>query len=176
MKRLWWRILLAVVVALSLGATLVLAFAEEPLHFRDPYTGELTDEEISTIHDDLTYALGLAETGTVPLAYRQRLAARIRAVVPGSVSRDPQQWATYCIQPLKVAPRPDSLAADLIWEDVQANLDYRIAGQSPEGTWDPVWNWGGTYPEAWAQAREEWRGHLTLETLTALQAYERLEL
>ncbi|MGD8624012.1 MAG: hypothetical protein PVF47_00440 [Anaerolineae bacterium] len=157
-------------------------------HFRDglpanwltPLTGR-TVADVETIDmlgtgggDDLAYALNLAETMAVPLTYRQRLAARIRAMVPKVVSRDPEAWATYCIQPLKVAPSPRSLAADLIWEEVQANLDYQIEQQSPEGTWDPVWNWGGTYPEAWAQARQEWRGQLTLETLTALQAYGRL--
>lgn len=56
------RLALSVVTLLALltGAVLVLAFAEEPLTFRDPYTGETTDEEVSTIHDDLTYVLALA--------------------------------------------------------------------------------------------------------------------
>jgi hypothetical protein len=125
--------------------------------------------------DDLVYALDLAGTRALPQAYKQRLLARIRAVVPHVVSRDPGEWGTYCIQPLKVAPSPDSPVADLIWEELQANLDYQIDHQSPEGTWDPVWNWGGNYPRAWARARREWRGHLTLETLAALQAYGRLE-
>ncbi len=58
----WTRTLLVVIIALLLGASLVWAFAEEPLHFRDPYTGQTGDDwpEISTIHDDLTYALALA--------------------------------------------------------------------------------------------------------------------
>ncbi len=55
-----WRLLIALAVTIFAGATLVLAFAEEPLTFRDPYTGQFTDEEISTIHDDLTYVLALA--------------------------------------------------------------------------------------------------------------------
>jgi hypothetical protein len=52
-------ILVAVLICLA-GLTLVLAFAEEHLNFRDPYTGQETDEEISTIHYDLTYVLALA--------------------------------------------------------------------------------------------------------------------
>lgn len=52
-------ILTAILIALA-GVTLVLAFAEERLSFRDPYTGEQTDEEISTVHYDLTYVLALA--------------------------------------------------------------------------------------------------------------------
>jgi hypothetical protein len=52
-------------LALAAGAVLTFAFAEEPLTFRDPYTGATTDEEISTIHNDLTYALALAAGFTV---------------------------------------------------------------------------------------------------------------
>lgn len=56
--------LLAVAVGLLLFTMtgLVWAFAEEPLYFRDPYTGQTGSEweEVSTIHDDLTYALALA--------------------------------------------------------------------------------------------------------------------
>lgn len=58
-----WRrlaVALGVLVMLLAGAVLALAFAEEPLPFRDPYTGATTDEEISTLHDDLTYVLALA--------------------------------------------------------------------------------------------------------------------
>ena len=47
-------------LAFFAGAVLALAFAEEPLTFRDPVSGALTDEEISTIHNDLTYVLALA--------------------------------------------------------------------------------------------------------------------
>lgn len=50
----------ATLLTLFAGAILALAFAEEPITFRDPYSGELTDEEVSTIHDDLTYVLALA--------------------------------------------------------------------------------------------------------------------
>jgi hypothetical protein len=50
----------ATVLALFAGAIFALAFAEEPLTFRDPVSDELTDEAISTIHNDLTYVLALA--------------------------------------------------------------------------------------------------------------------
>ena len=47
---------------LALGAArLALAFAEEPINFLDPATqAEVPDQEISTIHYDLSYALALA--------------------------------------------------------------------------------------------------------------------
>ncbi|MBU0490311.1 MAG: hypothetical protein KKB13_00530, partial [Chloroflexi bacterium] len=50
------------VLTLIAGAVLVHAFAEEPIQFRDPPVplGEHSDEEVSTIHDDLTYLMALA--------------------------------------------------------------------------------------------------------------------
>jgi hypothetical protein len=125
--------------------------------------------------DDLVYALSLAQAEGLQEAHRNRLLARIRSVVPDVVSRDPGEWGSYCISPLKIAPTPQSPVADLIWDDLQAHLDYQIAHQSPEGSWDPVWDWGEAYPEAWEQARVEWQGYLTLETLTSLRAYGRIK-
>ncbi len=64
----------------------------------------------------------------------------------------------------------------------RARFEHRFEGapiervtQTPEGTWEPTWTWGGFYPEAWEQAKTEWRGHLTLETLASLEAFGRLE-
>lgn len=50
----------ALLLAVLSGVSLGLAYAEEHLTFRDPYTQELTDDEISSIHYDLTYAMALA--------------------------------------------------------------------------------------------------------------------
>lgn len=125
--------------------------------------------------DDLAYALSLAEEEVLPERYRERLLGRLRAEVPRAVSRDPAQWDTYCIHPLKVVHSPTSPVIDLIEDAVQADLDYQIGRQTPEGSWDPVWTWRGAYPEAWEQTRQEWRGHLTLRTLTILRAFGRIE-
>jgi hypothetical protein len=124
--------------------------------------------------DDLAYALSLAEEEALPDAYRQRLLHRLRAVLPGAVNRDPAEWHTYTIHPLKVIHSPSSPVADLVEEAIEADLDYQIEHQTAEGTWDPVWTWRDAYPDAWAQARLEWRGELTLRTLTILQAFGRI--
>jgi len=124
--------------------------------------------------DDLVYALGLAETPELPESFQERLSARIRSVVPQAVSRDPGEWDTYCITPLKIAPSPASIVADLLDDALQVHLDYQVDQQTPAGTWDPVWSWADAYPAAWERAKREWRGHLTLETLTSLRAFGRL--
>ncbi len=124
--------------------------------------------------DDLKYALSLAETPALPAHWRERLARRIRAVVPGVVNRDPAAWGTYTITPLKIVTSPASIVLDLIEDAVQRHLDYQIAHQSREGTWDPVWTWSDAYPDDWQMAKQEWRGILTLETLTTLRALGRI--
>jgi hypothetical protein len=132
-------------------------------------------EKFSGGGDTLSYALSLAQMGSTPQRFRDRLLPRLRTVALSVVSRDAQEWSGYCAAPLKVAPSPDSPIADLLWDDLQAHLDYQIERQTAEGTWDPVWTWGDYYPEAWARARQEWRGHLTLETLTSLCSFGRTE-
>ena len=124
--------------------------------------------------DDLHYALNLAETVELPEPFKARLAARIRAIVPKVIARDPSQWNSYCIAPLKLVTSPQSLAADLIPQDVQAHLDFQIDHQAAEGGWEPTWSWGSFYPQEWEQAKVEWRGRLTLDALTTLRAFGRL--
>ena len=125
--------------------------------------------------DDIQYALSLAEAHELPDRFKARLATRLRALAPNSVSHDPQQWSSYCIAPLKLAASPQSLVADLIAQDLQAHLDYQIDHQTAEGEWEPTWSWGSFYPEEWEQAKIEWRGSLTLDTLTTLHAFGRTE-
>jgi hypothetical protein len=158
-------------------------------HYADLVPGNwlsnLTEQTVSDIEtidplgsgggDDLVYALSMAEEGAVPEAFRTRVMARLRAVVPEVVSLDPAEWDTYCISPLKIVHSPQSPVADLIWEAIQEHLNYQIDHQTPEGAWDPVWSWGDFYPQVWPQARVEWQGYLTLETLTTLKAFDRIE-
>jgi hypothetical protein len=152
---------------------------------RPGWLGEVTEETVRYIEmveglgvgggSDLQYAISLAEAKNLPQHYAKRLEARIREAIPTVVVRDSTQWDSYCITPLRIVPSPQSLGADLIHDELQRHLDYQITGQTPEGSWDPVWSWGGTFPEVWAKAELEWRGHLTLETLTQLKAFARTE-
>lgn len=124
---------------------------------------------------DLQYAISLAEAKNLPQHYAKRLEARIREVVPTVVARDSTQWDSYCITPLRIVASPQSLGADLIQDELQRHLDYQITRQTREGAWAPVWSWGGTYPDVWSKVELEWRGHLTLEALTQLNAFARIE-
>jgi hypothetical protein len=124
---------------------------------------------------DLQYAISLAEAQNLPQDYANRLEARIREAIPSVVIRDSTQWNSYCITPLRIISSPQSLGADLIQDELQRHLDYQITQQTPKGAWDPTWSWGGSYPEVWETVEQEWRGHLTLEALTQLKAFGRVE-
>ncbi len=125
--------------------------------------------------DDLAYAIEMAETAALPARFKAPLVERLQEIVPNVVERDPTAWDSYCIAPLKLVSSPHSLAYDLLAEDVQANLDYQIAHQTEAGTWEPTWTWGDAYPQAWAEAKREWRGELTLAMLETLEAFGRIE-
>jgi hypothetical protein len=125
--------------------------------------------------DTLAYALRLAETRSLPQRFRARLVPLLRTATLSVVSRDPQEWGNYCVTPLKIVSSPQSIVADLLRDDLQAHLDYQIEHQAPAGTWEPTWTWGDFYPDVWELARREWQGYLTLETLTTLQAFGRIE-
>ncbi|MDD1772306.1 MAG: hypothetical protein LUQ09_05235 [Methanomassiliicoccales archaeon] len=124
---------------------------------------------------DLEYVIALAETRGLPERWRGRLESRVREVVPVAVVGDPERWNTYCLSPLRIIDTPETLGAELIADKVQIHLNHQIENQSEEGTWDPVWSWAGAYPDDWARARLEWRGHLTLRTLMQLRAFRRME-
>ena len=118
---------------------------------------------------DLEYVVHLARTDALPEPYRCRLIARIRAAIPEAVERDPAVWSTYCVTPLRAVPSPDSIGADLIASQLEANLDGLIDRQCPDGAWDPTWDY--PYSGDMAPARSEWRGILTLDALTTLRAF-----
>lgn len=145
----------------------------------------ITEEVVNTIEhlddfgsgggSDIEYTIHLAQAKNLPMHFKDRLEKRILQAVPRVVERDPEKWHAYCITPLRLAPTPDTLGADLIDEVIQQHLDYLIENQSPDGAWDPTWTWGDAFPKVWPTAKQEWRGHLTLQALLSLRAYGRID-
>ena len=157
------------------------------LHFSGPlrasWLADVTEAAILAVErlplgggggDDLVYAIRLARAKGLSDADRARLLRRLCEVAPTAVTRDPLQWETYSIPPLKLAPTPQSPVADLFADAVQQNLDFVIGKQTAEGYWDTTWTWGDFYPEFWPAARDEWRGEITLHNLLSLRAYRRI--
>jgi hypothetical protein len=72
--------------------------------------------------------------------------------------------------PLNYAPRPQSIARGLFSDAViAASLDTLASAQQEDGGWSISW------PDWNPASAAEWRGTLTIEALTTLRAYGRLE-
>ena len=146
--------------------------------------GRLTDAVVETVGDlkvlgtgggsDLEYVAYLAEAPGLPEASRALLTERVKAAVSAAVVREASQWGTYCLTPLRAAPRPTSLGARAIRAVLDRHLDWTIDHQSADGAWAPTWSWFGDYPETWPVAEREWRSVLTIETLISLRAFGRV--
>lgn len=117
----------------------------------------------------------LAEAKHLPSAQRAQVEAKLRSLVPAAVEYDQQQWTEYCLLPLDVVPTPTSFLADVIEPTaVQANLDFLIDRQLPDGSWPIPWSWAFVDEQAWAQAKQEWQGFTTVNHLRTLRAYQRI--
>jgi hypothetical protein len=89
------------------------------------------------------------------------------------VARDRGKWDQYGVKPLMLAPTPYAPLADLMVDDLNANLDWEIDHQSPAGSWVPTWAWG-QYEDVWPEAALEWQGILTVKMLRSLKAFGRI--
>ncbi|WP_280770335.1 hypothetical protein [Salipaludibacillus daqingensis] len=91
------------------------------------------------------------------------------------VTKDPQDWGGYCAKPLWLASSPDASLYPKLEKYVQLNLDYEIEQQHEDGSWLPFWQWG-QYIDVWEQdAKPEWKGFLTVQTLRMLQQFDRID-
>lgn len=125
---------------------------------------------------DLLAAARLLDAPHVPPGVRARLVRALTPVAVATVGRTPDDWAGYGLRPLALAPRPDAALAPALAGPVSSELDHLVATQADDGAWWPVWTWGaGAEADAWARARTEWAGMLTLDALRQLRAYGRLD-
>lgn len=116
----------------------------------------------------------LAETPGLEEPRRAALRVILLRSAEACVGRDEEAWRGYGLRPLEVAPAPDALLASEWAEVTEGYLDFLLATQEEDGTWAPAWSWESDFPEAWADAKREWTGVLTLKHLEVLRAYDRL--
>lgn len=154
------------------------------LHFEDAlqesWLGEIAENTVRAVETreldmhELEAALALLEAPGLAVGSRARVRAACEEAAVRLVETDPDAWHGYSLQPVRVAPRPDSPLHHLFADAVHTNLDVLIGRQGEDGAWAPPWSWDA-YPEAWAEARREWQGILTLEALASLRAHRRIE-
>ena len=122
----------------------------------------------------LLCCIRLAESPGLDAKTLSSITARIERGASGAVETDPAKWDDYCIKPLTAAPRPDSLLAPALSQAIELQIDYELERQSEDGSWAPHWNWYGNYPEDWERVQPAIAANITLTTLCALYAWDRL--
>ena len=132
--------------------------------------GALSNTEQIAMHD-LLCCLRLMKTKTLPDEFREQIRQAVAQQIDGTVEKDSAAWEGYCLRPLQVIDVPDSPFIAGMEEAVEANLAYEISNQGEEGAWLPTWSWGDMFPDAWQQARQDWSGVITVETLLVLKRF-----
>jgi hypothetical protein len=126
-----------------------------------------------TMHDMLCY-VALVEHPVLPPDRRAALLPLLGRAAQRLMEPEPGKWHDYCLRPLDLAPTPRSPLAELVGPVAGRELDFLLETQAPDGHWGPAWSWKDRDPEAWAKARREWCGVITLRHLRRLRAWERL--
>jgi hypothetical protein len=124
---------------------------------------------------DLRSYLGLASAQGLSVRVQQDLDTILSVRIPATIANDPTDWAEHGgLLPLAAAPLPESYAAKYVADElIEANLDYVIASQNPDGSWPVPWEWSAFGKEAWKQAEQDWKGVFILDNLRSLRAYGR---
>lgn len=134
---------------------------------------ELSSLKVIEMHD-LLCCMRLLETKNLPTTFGTKIHDELKRLVTDGVTVDPEQWNEYCLRPLQVVSDRGSAFIHGLEQSVSLNLDYEIEEQEHDGSWRPTWSWGDRYPGAWAEAKREWTGVLTLEKLLILNRFHRI--
>jgi hypothetical protein len=170
-----WSLVLAALLGLLAGVTLVWAFAEEPLGFRDPNTNvTYSAPEISTIHDDLTYVLALAAGYSITDAKTLQIWDQLvdSEALPGAVVSYTNGGGAFY-----PAPDPDSICvakphANVIWP-LNNRMVVSTSVSSRYGPYSPYFHFphlSGPYANRDIGALHDWAWGIT-NTLVAYEAY-----
>jgi hypothetical protein len=179
----WWTFRPATACLLNPRAQIVSHFHAYPELVEDDFRTALTDAVVRAAEaaaapleaHDFACCVQLAEAPGLPAAERARLHARLRSDLPTVVCTERARWTGYVCRPLDVVTRPDGLLAEELAGALADNLDYLIDEQLPDGSWPPVWDWGGAHPAAWATAQRDWASYLTARHVILLKRFGRLE-
>ncbi len=133
----------------------------------------LAETEKLEMHE-LLCVLRLAEGPGVSVPEREALKEQLLASASELVGTNPDAWKGYGLLPTDILPTPGGLLADTYREAAHAHCEYLIETVEEDGAWSPTWDWSALDAEAWARAKLDWKGVLTLKNLQTLEAFGRL--
>lgn len=129
----------------------------------------LNDCDVQEMHELFCY-LHLIER--LDDSQQALLDGKMQRFLDNCIPTDPQKSEGYGAEPLQAADSPKSRYFPKYASVIPAELDRLVGNQGEDGAWAPNWTWY-QYEEEWQQAKEEWKGILTLQSLRTLQNYNR---
>lgn len=109
----------------------------------------------------------------IPASKQALIADKLDEMADRCVVADPSKREGYVPVPLDIVTSPRSPFYDKYAEVIPGDLDRLWEDQREDGAWHPAWQWG-QHDETWAQAKEEWKGILTLDRLKKLKVFGRI--
>lgn len=113
----------------------------------------------------------LFNTPGFPRDHLATFAEKFHALARTSIETNPESWQQYGMTPLTLIKHPDHPLATTMRGAIEDNLRFLSETQEPDGSWGPVWNWMGHYPDAWAEAEKDARSILTSDALRVFSAF-----
>lgn len=133
---------------------------------------ELASLDRPDFHELLCYARLYEQVDQV---LQTQLYETLAGLITKAANRNPDEWKSYGATPLTFVKSPQSPFAKLLDKElIEANLNHLEQTIINGDDWEPNWDWAGSYPEAWVQAKREWSGKLTVDNTMILKGFGRL--
>ncbi|WP_174616247.1 hypothetical protein [Virgibacillus ihumii] len=96
---------------------------------------------------------------------------KVMLLAADCIEKDVSEWSIgYKPLPLDFIDGPEHPLCKKFGDLVEQNLQFYVDQLSDDGIWDISWNWGN-YPEAYAVARQQWKGILAVDRYKLLQSF-----
>ncbi len=112
--------------------------------------------------------------GVLPNKLQKRLKNRIQAAVEQVIEYEEEKWIEYVPTPVDFVSSPDMCKFGIKESKIIDNLDFIIKQLESHGRINPPWG-ESFYMEDLKPAYNEWIGVLTLNALTILDKYDKVE-
>ena len=100
------------------------------------------------------------------------LTARLEALVPMCVCTDLSKYGVeYVDRPTDLIDGPEHPWYPLIAEAAQAECDFLLSSQLPDGSWPVPWKWWNEYTAEYEVAAYWWKAHIVLKHIVYLRNF-----
>ena len=126
---------------------------------------------------DFHSASQLLNTANLPKQFKENLLSKLIKSLPLSMVKGIDEIKAHSLTPLFLVSSPDDKLVPAIPSALlNANLDWLIDSQLPDGSWTLGWDWSEVDADLWVQAEKDWKGYLILLNLLTLKAFGRITL